>query len=119
MFIFAFLILPGLICLYAMAIRPLLHKIPALAKFYDDADGFWAKVWALSGNSLTILWGHIMALVGILLRGLDFIGPVVGDPDLKAQVASTLQGNPAILGYISIGISAITIFARLRSIAKG
>ena len=118
MLIFFFLILPGLICLYAMALRPLLHKIPALAKFYEEADGFWAKIWALCGNSITILWGHIMALAGILLRCLDYIGPVVGDPDLKAQVASTLQSNPAILGYISIGISAITIIARLRSISK-
>lgn len=118
MFVFIFLILPGLICLYALALRPLLHKIPALAKFYSDADGFWGKLWALCGNSVTILWGHIMALVGILLRGLDFIGPVIGDPDLKTQVAGALQSNPAILGYISIGISAITILARLRSISK-
>ena len=118
MLIFLFLILPGLICLYAMALRPLLHKIPALAKFYEEADGFWGKLWALSGNSLTILWGHIMALVGIMLRGLDLIGPLVGDPDLKAQVANTLQSNPAILGYISMAISFITIATRLRSILK-
>lgn len=118
MFVFIFLILPGLVFLYALALRPLLHKIPALAKFYADADGFWAKVWALCGNSVTMLWGHILALTGIALRGLDFIGPVVGDPDLKTQVAGALQSNPAILGYISIGISFVTIAARLRSIAK-
>src|ERR1700748_2344141 len=104
MLVFLFLILPGLICLYAMAIRPLLHKIPALAKFYTDADGFWAKLWALCGNSLTILWGHIMALVGIVLTGLDTIAPLVGDPNLKSQVQVALQSNPQYLGYISIAI---------------
>lgn len=118
MLVFLFLILPGLICLYAMAIRPLLHKIPALKAFYDEADGFWAKAWALCGKSLTVLWGHVMGLSGILLRGLDTIGPLVGDPDLKAQAQHFLEGNPAIWGYVLMGISFITIAARLRSIAK-
>lgn len=112
------LILPGLVVLYALVLRPLLHRIPALAKFYADADGFWAKVWAICGNSTTLAWSYIVGGIGSAFALLDPISSVLGDPDLKTQVANLLQSNPQVLGYVTIGISAITIAARLRSIGK-
>jgi len=50
---------------------------------------------------------------------VDPLATVVGDPDLKDKVTSLLQSNPRVLGYLTIGISVITIAARLRSVAKG
>lgn len=116
--IFALLVIPGLVCAYALLLRPALHKIPALKAFYDDADGFWAKVWALCGNSITMLWGHLFAVGGVVLSGLDYIAPLVGDPDLKSQVSDALQGHPQWLAYASMAIGALTIIIKARSIGK-
>jgi hypothetical protein len=119
MITFLFLILPGLIAGYFLFLRPVLHALPQFKKFYDEADGFWAKVSALGGHSITIAWGYFMAGVGVVAQWIEPIGNMVGDPDLKAQITDTLQANPKILGYVLMGISAVTIAARLRSIAKG
>jgi hypothetical protein len=113
------MIMPGLACLYAIVLRPLMHRIPALAKFYIDADGFWAKVWALCGNSLTVAWGWLLAGIGTALSAIDPIASALGDPDLKGEITNALSSNPKILGYITMAISLITILARLRSISKG
>lgn len=117
-FLLFLLIMPGLACGYALILRPLLAKIPALQKFYAEADGFWAKVWALCGNSVTIAWSWLLAGIGTALGAIDPIATALGDPDLKGQVANALQSNPKILGYVMTGISLVTILARLRSISK-
>lgn len=114
-----FFILPGLIFAYFVFLRPVLKAIPALKNFYAEADGFWAKLKALAGNSLTVAWGYFIAGVGFIAQWIEPLGNMVGDPDLKSQITNTLQANPQILGYVLMGISAITIAARLRSIAKG
>jgi hypothetical protein len=118
MTIFFLFILPGLVALYALVLRPLLARIPAFAKFYSDANGFWAKVWAWCGNSLTILWGKALGGLGLALALLDPIADAVGDPGFKDQMTGFLQGNPQVMGYVLMGISAITIAARVRSIIK-
>lgn len=115
---FLLLVLPGLIFLYALLLRPLLHKIPAFQKFYAEADGFWAKVWAICGKSITMLWGYVLGGVGALFELLDKLGPAFGDADLKDKVTQALQSNPKILGYILAGISMVTIAARVRSLMK-
>jgi hypothetical protein len=112
------LIVPGMIVAYAMVLRPLLHGIPQLQKFYADADGFWAKVWAICGKSVTVAWGYILGGVGSALALVDPVATELGDPGFKDQVSSMLQSNPKVLGYVTIAISVITIAARLRSIAK-
>lgn len=112
------LIVPGLLCAYFIFLRPVLKAIPALKQFYAEADGFWAKVSALAGHSITVAWGYIMVAVGFVAQWIEPLGNMFGDPDLKAQITDTLQANPKILGYVLMGISAVTIAARLRSIAK-
>lgn len=112
------LIVPGLACLYALVLRPVLHRIPQLAKFYAEADGFWTKVWALCGKSVTMLWGYILGGVGGALSLVEPIANQLGDPDLKNQITNLLQSNPKYVGYFTIAVSLITLAARLRSIAK-
>lgn len=112
------LIFPGMVCLYALVLRPLLSRIPALQDFYAHADGFWATVWAWCGNSTTIAFGKLIGGFGAMLELLDPISSALGDPQLKDQVTSALQANPKYLGWFAIAVSVITISARLRSIGK-
>jgi len=112
-------IIPCLIVTYAVLLRPWLRKIPALLAFYAEADGFWARVWAYCGKSVTVAWGYLLGGFGSAMALLDPLAKVVGDPDLKDQVTTLLQSNPKVLGYITIWISLVTIAARMRSIAKG
>lgn len=112
------LIVPGLLAAYFMIARPLLKRIPSFEVFYDEADSFWAKVWALSGNSLTMLWGYLLAAVGTAFEVVDLLASALGDPDLniKQQVIDALKDHPSIAGWALMGISAITILARLRGL---
>lgn len=112
-------ILPGLIVGYVLFLRPVLRALPQLKDFYAEADGFWQKVWALCGKSVTLAWSYAVQAIGWALQWVDPIAGMVGDPDLRQQITDTLGANPKILGYVLMGISAITIAARLRSITKG
>lgn len=116
--LYAMLIVPGLVAFYAFFLRNLLKSMPALKKFYAEADGFWAKVWALCGKSLTIAWSYIAIGVGAAMQAIDPIATALGDPNLKNQITESLSANPKVLGYFAIAVSVITILARLRSIAK-
>jgi hypothetical protein len=116
--IYAVLILPGLIVAYALFLRPILHAIPRFQKFYTEADGFWEKVWALCGKSVTLAFAYIVQAISWLLQWIDPIANFLGDPDLRQQITDTLQTNPKILGYVLMGISFITIAARVRSFSK-
>ncbi len=112
------LIVPGAIAAYFIIARPILRAIPALAGFYTEADGFWAKLSALGGHSITVAWGLFLSGAGTVFQWLDPIASVFGDPDLKAQIIEVLKNHPDLLAYALMGISAITIAARLRSIGK-
>lgn len=107
-----FLILPGLFAAYFLFFRSILKAIPALKGFYSEADGFWAKVWAVCGKSVTMVWGYSLAALGAL-------SAAVGDPAIMAQIGSFLKNHPEALGYVMMAVSAITIASRLRSIGKG
>ena len=112
------LIFPGLVVLYVLALRPLLHKIPALQKFYAESDGVWAKAWALCGRSITIGWGYILGGIGSGVALIDPLATLLGAPDFKTQVATALASHPEYMGYFTILVSVVTIAARLRSIGK-
>lgn len=68
-------------------------------------------------NSLTIAWGYCLALVGTALQVVDYIADPLGDPEIRSQLGSAF-GNPQTAGRILLGISIITIVARLRSLRK-
>ncbi len=112
------LIIPGVIVAYAFFIRPLLEKMPKLKAFYAEADGFWAKLWAICGKSVTMAWSYVLVAVSGVLSQLDGIAATLGDPNFKQQVADFVHGDPKILGYFGMAVSLITIASRLRSLAK-
>ncbi len=112
-----FLLLTGAL-VYVLFLRPILKAVPALKGFYADADSFWAKLKALGWNSLTVAWSYVMAVVGVIMQQLDTIAGIFGDPDLKANLSTVIGADTKTLGYVLLGISALTLAARLRSIGK-
>lgn len=114
-----FLILPGALVAYFMFLRPRLRAYPKFKAFFDEADGFWAKVWAICGKSLTMAWGYLLGAIGVMLDQLDNIAATLGDPNFKQQVAEFLHSDPKYLGYFAMVVSGFTIASRLRSITKG
>jgi len=113
---FLALTLPGLIVAYALFLRPVLRARRAFKVFYAEADGFWQKVWALCGKSVTLAFAYLIHALSWGLQWIDPIAAFFGDPDLRQQIADALQANPVMLGRLMMAISAITIAARVRSI---
>ncbi|NPU23919.1 hypothetical protein [Bradyrhizobium denitrificans] len=112
--------LPGVIFAYAVVLRPLLHRITVFRTFYDEADGFWAKAWAMCGRSITVLWGYVLGGIGSTLALFDKLAPLVGAPDidLQGKVKDALIEYPQIAGWVLFAISLITIWARVRTIGR-
>ncbi|WP_315762347.1 hypothetical protein [Bradyrhizobium sp. SZCCHNS2005] len=103
---------------YVFLIRPFLHSVPKLKAFFDEADTFWGKVWALVYRSATVAWSYAMLVFGTLFNQLDTIAGALGDPDLKTQVSNFFSADPKVLGWFLMGAAVVTLAARLRSIAK-
>ena len=76
-----------------------------------------AKIKASCLHSLTIAWSYVLALVGGAMSVIDNIGDALGDPNLKDQVSAAI-GDTRIAARVLLGISIITILARLRSLRK-
>jgi hypothetical protein len=110
---------PGLVVGYVLFLRPVLRALPQFKAFYAQADGFWQTVWALCGKSTTLAVSAGVQVVGMALQMIDPVASLLGDPDLKQTIADALQTNPKVLGWVMMFISAITIAARLRGLAKG
>lgn len=113
------LVLPGLLAAYVIFVRPWLKALPALKTFYDEADTFWKKVWAIFGKSTTIVWSVVVAAAAKLFDYIDPLANLLGAPDFKNQVMTLLKDNPQYIGYFAMVVSGVTIAARLRNIAKG
>jgi hypothetical protein len=77
----------------------------------------FAKVKAMCLNSLTIAWGYLLAFGGAALQVIDSAADALGDPNLKDQISASV-GDAKTVGRILLGISIVTIVARLRSIRK-
>jgi hypothetical protein len=77
----------------------------------------FAKVKAFCLNSLTIAWGYFLAFAGAILQGLDSMADALGDPSLKDQISASI-GDAKTAGRVLLGISIVTIVARLRSLRK-
>ncbi|MGC2810722.1 MAG: hypothetical protein WA303_10130 [Bradyrhizobium sp.] len=78
----------------------------------------WCKVKAFCLHSLTVAWGYSLAFVGVMMQGIDTVADALGDPNLKDQISASI-GDARMTGRILLGISVITIAARLRTIRKG
>ena len=77
-----------------------------------------ARAKAFCLHSLTIAWGYVLAIAGAVMSAIDNIGDALGDPSLKDQISAAV-GDAKTAGRILLGISVVTILARLRSLKKG
>ncbi len=78
----------------------------------------WERIKACCLNSLTIAWSYCLAFAGAAMQGLDSIADALGDPNLKDQISASI-GDPRVAGRVLLGISVVTMIARLRSLSKG
>jgi hypothetical protein len=77
----------------------------------------WARLKACCLHSLTVAWGYCLAGAGAAMQAIDTIADASGDPNLRDQISAAI-GDTKIVGRILLGISIVTIIARLRSIRK-
>jgi hypothetical protein len=75
------------------------------------------KIKAFCLNSLTIAWGYCLALAGAIMQAIDVAADALGDPSVKDQISAAI-GDPRTVGRILLGVSIVTIIARLRSLRK-
>ena len=78
----------------------------------------WARIKACCLNSLTIAWSYCLACAGAAMQGFDSLADALGDPGLKDQISASI-GDARTAGRVLLGISVITMIARLRSLRKG
>ena len=77
----------------------------------------WTRIKACCLNSLTIAWGYCLAFAGATMQAIDNIADALGDPALRDQISAAI-GDTRTVGRILLGVSIITIIARLRSLRK-
>lgn len=77
----------------------------------------WARIKACCLNSLTVAWGYCLAFAGAAMQLIDMLSDLLGDPNFKDQLSAAI-GDARTVGRILLGISIITIIARLRSLRK-
>ncbi|WP_024514605.1 hypothetical protein [Bradyrhizobium sp. Tv2a-2] len=75
------------------------------------------KFKAVCLHSLTVAWSYVLAIAGGAMNAIDSIGNALGDPNLRDQINNAI-GDARVAGRILLGISIITILARLRSLRK-
>lgn len=75
------------------------------------------RLRAICLHSITVAWGYLLAIAGGAMTAIDNIGGALGDPNLRDQINNAI-GDARVAGRILLGISIITILARLRSLRK-
>ena len=77
----------------------------------------WVKAKALCLHSLTIAWSYCLAIIAAVMQGLDPLAEALGDPNLKDQISAAV-GDTRTVGRILLGVSVVTLIARLRTARK-
>src|ERR1700743_421621 len=77
---------------------------------------FWQRTLAAGKNSATIVWAKVVLIAGGLVAVLDKIAHLFGDPSLATQIQQYV--TPQIVSYVMMGIMAINVWARLRTLNK-
>jgi 5,10-methylene-tetrahydrofolate dehydrogenase/methenyl tetrahydrofolate cyclohydrolase len=67
-------------------------------------------------NSATIVWAKLVIIAGGLVAVLDKIADLAGDPTLTAQIQQ--YATPQMVGYVTIAIMLVNVWARLRTLGK-
>jgi hypothetical protein len=52
------------------------------------------------------------------MQAVDVVADALGDPGIKDQISAAVGGDPKMVGRILLGVSVVTIIARLRGLRK-
>lgn len=77
----------------------------------------WRRIKACCLNSLTIAWSYCLAFAGVMMQAIDATADAFGDPVLRDQISAAIDDTRTV-GRILLGVSIVTILARLRSLRK-
>jgi hypothetical protein len=89
--------------------------VAAEAAIWKTITSPFRAFWRLAFRKLTIAWSYLGIAGSVAASQLDWLGQIVGDPEIKQQIADALKDHPEYLGYVTGAIFAITILARARS----
>ncbi len=82
----------------------------------SEAGSFWQRTLKAGKDSATIVWAQVVLVVGGIVAVLDKIANLFGDPSLAAQIQQYV--TPQIVSYVMMGIMAVNVWARLRTLEK-
>ena len=87
-----------------------------LAASYRRASGStWERLLCAGRESATILWGKFCILLSGLIASLDSLADFLNMPELKTYIETAL-GNPKTVAGIMLVLSAVSIYARRRTL---
>lgn len=101
------------LALFALAILGYVVGVAVMA-WRKQTGTAWERVLGTANESATILWSKLVAIIGVLIGGLDFVADYLEAPDVKSTLQSMV--NPKYVGGFVLGVALITIAARLRSL---
>ena len=81
-----------------------------------ETGSFWQRTLKAGNDSATIVWAKVVLIVGGLVAVLDKIASLTGDPSLATQIQQYV--TPQIVSYVMMGIMAVNVWARLRTLNK-
>jgi hypothetical protein len=81
-----------------------------------EAGSFWQRTLKAGKDSATIVWAKVVLIVGGFVAVLDKIASLFGDPSLATQIQQYV--TPQIVSYVMMGIMAVNVWARLRTLNK-
>jgi hypothetical protein len=81
-----------------------------------EKGSFIDRTLAAGKDSATIVWSKLVIIAGAMVAVLDKASQLFGDGSLTAQIQQYL--TPQIVGYVMVGVMAINVWARVRTLGK-
>lgn len=93
----------------------LLTMVIVWITLFVRAEGsIWNRMLDASMGSATILWSYVVALGAAIITLISATAEVVGMPEVRGMIEKTV--SPELMGLTLLGITIVTIIARLRTI---
>ena len=75
----------------------------------------WERLLNAGKDSATMLWGKFTIVLAGIVGNLDKVADFLGQPEVKTYIETAL-GNPKAVALAMVGIAAVTMWARLRTL---
>ncbi|MGA2058079.1 MAG: hypothetical protein ABSG88_22585 [Bradyrhizobium sp.] len=81
-----------------------------------ETGSFWQRTLKAGKDSATIVWAKVVLIAGGLVAVRDKIASLAGDPSLDTQIQQYV--TPQLVSYVMMGIMAVNVWARFRTLGK-